>query len=76
MVKVRREREQERTQAGLCADCRHSRKMTSDRGAVFWLCELSKVDAGFAKYPQLPMRACAGYESVEKEAVEPESGVP
>jgi len=37
--------ERDRERAGLCANCRHSRKMTSDRGSVFWLCELSK--AGF-----------------------------
>jgi|SRR6516165_11307330 hypothetical protein len=60
--------ERDRERAGLCANCRHSRKMTSDRGSVFWLCELSKVDAGFAKYPRLPVRECAGFEDVGQDA--------
>jgi len=55
-------REDDRQQVGLCADCRHSGQRVSDRGAVFWFCELSKVDARFAKYPRLPVRTCAGYE--------------
>jgi hypothetical protein len=57
--------EREREQVGLCADCQHSRRMTSDRGSVFWLCELSKADARFAKYPRLPVWACAGFERAE-----------
>lgn len=63
------EQERDRAKAGLCADCRHSRKMTSDRGSGFWLCELSKVDARFAKYPRLPVRECAGFEGKEERGV-------
>jgi hypothetical protein len=29
---------------------------------VFYLCELSKVDPRFPKYPRLPGLSCAGYE--------------
>ena len=36
--------------------------MVSDRGSVFYLCELSKVDARFPKYPRLPVLRCAGYD--------------
>jgi hypothetical protein len=60
------ERERDWGQAGLCAGCRHSRRMTSDRGSVFWFCELSKEDARFVKYPRLPVRVCAGYERVDQ----------
>jgi hypothetical protein len=38
--------------------------MTSDRGSVFYLCELSKVDPRFPKYPRLPVIECGGYEPV------------
>lgn len=46
---------------GLCATCVHARQIKSDRGAVFWLCELSATDPRFSKYPRLPVLACAGY---------------
>jgi len=48
---------------GLCATCRHARVMRSDHGSVFYLCQLSKVDQRFPKYPTLPVRRCAGYEA-------------
>ena len=46
---------------GLCADCLHSKTIRSDRGAVFYQCELSFTDPRFAKYPRLPVLACSGY---------------
>jgi hypothetical protein len=49
-------------QAGLCADCAHARSVESSRGSVFLLCELSRSDARFAKYPRLPVLFCPGYE--------------
>jgi len=33
----------------------------SARGSGFWLCGLHDRDPRFAKYPPLPVRACAGY---------------
>jgi hypothetical protein len=48
---------------GLCATCVHARTIHSDRGAIFWLCELSATDPRFPKYPRLPVLACAGYRS-------------
>jgi hypothetical protein len=30
---------------------------------VFWLCRRSATDPRFPRYPRLPMRRCAGYES-------------
>ena len=47
--------------AGLCATCRHVRVVRSDRESVFYLCELSFVDARFPKYPRLPVLSCEGY---------------
>jgi hypothetical protein len=38
------------------------RRIVSDRGSVFYLCELSKTDQRFPKYPRLPVLACVGYE--------------
>lgn len=46
---------------GLCRDCQHSRRMESDRGSVFFRCELSFEDPTFARYPRLPVLVCSGY---------------
>jgi hypothetical protein len=54
---------------GLCTRCLHARRIQSDRGSVFYLCELSKVDPRFPKYPKLPVLSCSGYEEGEKSAV-------
>ena len=61
MAEIGSERERDQRQAGLCAECQHAKRITSDRGSVFWFCELSKVDARFVKYPRIPVRECAGY---------------
>lgn len=48
--------------AGLCTTCQHSRAVTSSRGSTFVLCERSKADARFPRYPPLPVTSCIGYE--------------
>ena len=47
---------------GLCATCVNARRIESDRGSVFYLCELALRDDRYAKYPRLPVRECEGYE--------------
>jgi hypothetical protein len=47
---------------GLCDSCRHARGITSGRGSRFVLCELSRTDARFPRYPRLPVLTCSGYE--------------
>jgi hypothetical protein len=47
---------------GLCEDCIHARRIESDRGSVFFLCQLALTDHRFKKYPRLPVLSCAGYE--------------
>ena len=51
--------------AGLCDRCRHQRVVTNTRGSAFSLCERSKTDDRFPKYPRLPVTRCAGYEPRE-----------
>jgi len=46
---------------GLCVRCRHARTVTS-RTSLYWLCELSKTDPRFDRYPRLPVLECSGYE--------------
>jgi hypothetical protein len=54
--------EEQRSAAGLCADCFHARRIESARSSVFYLCELSMSDPRFPKYPRLPVVSCSGYE--------------
>jgi len=50
---------------GLCLNCRHARRTVSDRGSVFYRCELARTDSTFPKYPALPVVSCAGHQAVE-----------
>jgi hypothetical protein len=54
-------RMEERFPIGLCADCVNARRIESDRGATFLLCELSATDPAFPKYPALPVLRCSGF---------------
>jgi len=48
--------------AGLCARCRHRKIVGNRRGSLFTLCLRSRDDAGFPRYPPLPVLRCAGFE--------------
>ena len=50
--------------AGLCDSCRHQKLIHNTRGSTFSLCERSKTDPRFPKYPRLPVERCPGYEPV------------
>ncbi|MGA9316036.1 MAG: hypothetical protein WBV77_15575 [Solirubrobacteraceae bacterium] len=50
--------------AGLCDTCKHRRLVPNTRGSVFSLCERSRTDPGYPRYPRLPVLECAGYEQV------------
>ena len=45
---------------GLCATCRHLELIETKRSA-FVRCALAREDPLFARYPVLPVLACAGY---------------
>jgi hypothetical protein len=55
-----------RPDAGLCDRCRHQRLIKNTRGSVFSLCELSKSDPAFPRYPRLPVQSCAGFTARER----------
>lgn len=48
---------------GLCATCAHARVIENDRGSAFVQCGLAKDDPRFRKYPQVPVRTCAGFST-------------
>jgi hypothetical protein len=47
--------------AGLCDTCANQRVVTNTRGSSFSLCEKSKTDPRFPKYPRIPVVECPGY---------------
>ncbi len=51
-----------RSPAGLCDACRHQKIIRTGRGSEFSMCERSKREPGYPKYPRIPVRACPGYE--------------
>ncbi|MFL5681337.1 MAG: hypothetical protein ACJ77B_12135 [Chloroflexota bacterium] len=53
---------------GLCGRCRNARLVVSGRGSRFVLCELSRTDPRFPRYPSLPVIACAGFAPVTDDA--------
>jgi hypothetical protein len=53
-------------QAGLCDSCAHQKLVRNTRGSVFSMCERSKTDERYPKYPRLPVRECAGWEKSPK----------
>ena len=49
---------------GLCATCAHVRRVESDKGSVFFLCQLALTDQRFKKDPPLPVLQCDGHVPV------------
>jgi hypothetical protein len=48
--------------AGLCATCGHARAISTGRGSTFVLCDRSKTDSRYRRYPILPVLTCTGAE--------------
>jgi hypothetical protein len=56
--------------AGLCGACRFGRPIRGDRGSKFLLCERSRDDRRYARYPRLPVHRCPGHApDVSEEAL-------
>jgi hypothetical protein len=48
--------------AGLCDTCAHQRVVRNTRGSSFSLCERSRTEPAYPRYPRLPVLECAGHE--------------
>ena len=46
---------------GLCSRCTNARELKTKGGSTLILCELSKQDPSFPKFPPLPVLSCPGY---------------
>ena len=53
--------------AGLCANCRHARRIGNRRGSTFLLCARAATDPRYPRYPPLPVLRCPGHEAVAPE---------
>ena len=51
-----------RPAAGLCDSCTHQRVIRNTRGSAFSLCERSRTDERYPRYPRVPVVECAGWE--------------
>ncbi len=47
---------------GLCDACLHQRLVPNTRGSVFSLCERSRQDPAYPRYPRIPVLSCPGFE--------------
>ncbi|HVS29718.1 MAG TPA: hypothetical protein VHE14_09210 [Solirubrobacteraceae bacterium] len=54
-----------RQTAGLCDSCRHQRVVNNTRGSRFSLCERSRSQPEYPRYPRLPVTRCEGHEPRE-----------
>jgi hypothetical protein len=61
------QRHEKSVRIGLCERCKHVRRIESDRGSVFYMCQLSSTDPKFPKYPRLPVLRCTGYEPIDRD---------
>ena len=46
---------------GLCVNCIYCRKVKSDKIISYVMCNLSKLNSKYDKYPRLPVYKCHGY---------------
>ncbi|MEW4566838.1 hypothetical protein AB1L88_03135 [Tautonia sp. JC769] len=49
------------TAASLCRSCASKRDVVTGKGSRFLLCERSRTDPGYPKYPMQPVVSCPGY---------------
>ena len=50
---------------GLCETCRFHTLVKNKRQSTFHMCEKSRTDLSFVKYPRLPVLNCKGYQSTK-----------
>ena len=50
----------------LCETCARVREVVTPKGSRFLLCQLSRIDPAYPKYPPQPVVQCDGYRRREK----------
>jgi len=54
----------------LCETCASMREVVTPKGSRFLLCQLSKTEPAYLKYPPQPVVRCGGYQPKDKRAEE------
>ena len=52
--------------SSLCESCARMREVVTPKGLRFLLCQMSKSDPAFPKYPPQPVVRCDGYQQKEQ----------
>ena len=50
----------------LCETCASMREVVTPKGSRFLLCQLSRTDPAYPKYPPQPVLRCDGYRPIEE----------
>jgi hypothetical protein len=58
---------EELAKVGLCTRCKQAKRVVSSKNSTFWLCQRSRIDERYSKYPRLPVVRCAGHEHGDPE---------
>jgi hypothetical protein len=58
----------------LCETCASVREVLTPRGSRFLLCQLSRTDPAYPKYPPQPVVRCDRYRPRQANKPEPEQG--
>lgn len=56
---------------GLCFTCVHARRVVTPR-STFWLCERSRTDPRYERYPRLPVVRCEGWTPAPTQGAGPD----
>lgn len=54
----------------LCETCVSMREVITPKGSRFLLCQLSRTDPAYPKYPPQPVVRCDGYQPRDKDGGE------
>lgn len=55
-------RSDEVARVGLCLSCRYGRTVKNRRGSRFYMCERSRTEERYPRYPPLPVLRCVGHK--------------
>jgi len=50
----------------LCETCQRMQEIITPKGSRFLLCQLSKTNSDYPKYPAQPIVRCVGYQPRDK----------
>jgi len=60
--------------SSLCETCSRMREVVTPKGSRFLLCQMSRTDPRYAKYPPQPVVRCEGYRAAVEPEDEPDDG--